>query len=200
MALKGTSIYYTLLLFLLSCKPTMVSNQKSDNDVYYKIFLELKSEDSCLNELYKEYLSRGFKLCSITTSEKEVYSKYPKVFLKGLASDFDNPTFLQVKNLKKFSVLSLRENQEYNDLCISIEEFDFATTQEALSVFTSLKDYQSKEIHFATINWIWLLQENSLYRVSSDNHTVTSVEMQSIKNHLKTLLERKDKVRTLTFL
>ncbi|WP_417786543.1 hypothetical protein [Tenacibaculum sp.] len=186
-----------LLLFLLACKSTSLVGQKNDNK-YYTVFSELKEDSSSLDELYKK-LKDDFNLCKVTESQEIVYKKYPKVFLEELAKNFENNAFLKVKNLKILSVLSLKEKQEYNDLCVSIEEWDFGKKNEAYLVFNSLKEYLEKEIKFNTINWIWLIYENHLYRISSDNYSITDVEMIRIKENLIALLKRKGDVEELIF-
>ncbi|MGG6229979.1 hypothetical protein [Tenacibaculum sp. SDUM215027] len=198
MIFQKTHTYTCILLFfLLACKSTSSLGQKIDNK-YYTVFSELKEDNSSLNELFKK-LKDNFNLCKVTESQKYIYKKYPKVFLEELSQNFENKAFLKVKNLKILSILSLKEKQEYNDLCISIEEWDFEKTNDASLVFNSLKKYREKEIKFNTINWIWLIYENHLYRISSDNHSVISVEMMKIKKHLTALLKEKGNVEGLTF-
>ncbi|GFD71528.1 hypothetical protein KUL113_09480 [Tenacibaculum sp. KUL113] len=194
---KSYSYIYILLFFLFACKSTSSLGQKKDNK-YYTVFSELKEDNSYLNELFKE-LKDDFNLCEVTESQKKIYKKYPKVFLEELARSFENTSFLKVKSLKMLSVLSLKEKQEYNDLCISIEEWDFDKISDAYTVFNNLKKYREKEIKFNTINWIWVTYENRIYRVSSDNHSVTDEEMVRVKKSLTSLLKKKGNVEDFTF-
>lgn len=193
-----THIYACILFFLfLACKSTSLVGQKNNNK-YYTVFSELEEDNSSLDELYQK-LKDHFNLCGITDSQKKVYKKYPKIFLEELSKNFENKAFLKVKNLKILSVLSLKEKEKFNDLCISIEEWDFEKTKDATLVFNSLKEYREKEIKFNTINWIWLIYKNHLYRISSDNHSVNSVEMMKVKKYLTVLLKKKGSVDTLVF-
>ncbi len=102
-------------------------------------------------------------------------------FLNTLTKDFKNKSFKEVSSIHYSYLEPL--NDKYSSR-ISIEEWYFKDKQKAKYCFESLKKYEEAIIHFKTINWIWIYQDNKIFLVFALDHQVLSKEMQHIKQEI----------------
>jgi len=185
-----------VLLLLVSCKKsvktevtaeeikheeTITNNIEDTIPVYKASFMETATTEllsKITNNIQSDFIAYPFNKDRNELEEtKTIYQS--KGFLKTLASDFKNKDFLEVASIN-YALVVPKTNTESD--YISIQQWQYTDIEKAKSAFESLKNYKETEIHFKTINWIWVYQEDNIYLVFARNFMVTDVEMQSIKN------------------
>jgi len=185
-----------VLLLLVSCKKsvktevtaeeikheeTITNNIEDTIPVYKAFFMETATTEllsKITNNIQSDFIAYPFNKDRNELEEtKTIYQS--KGFLKTLASDFKNKDFLEVASIN-YALVVPKTNTESD--YISIQQWQYTDIEKAKSAFESLKNYKETEIHFKTINWIWVYQEDNIYLVFARNFMVTDVEMQSIKN------------------
>lgn len=191
-----------VLLLLIGCKKnvktevtaeeikheeTITNNIEDTIPVYKASFMETVTTEllsKITNNIQSDFVAYPFNKDGNELEEtKTIYQS--KGFLKTLASDFKNEDFLAVASIN-YALVVPKTNTKSD--YISIQQWQYTDTEKAKSAFESLKNYKEAEIHFKTINWIWVYQEDTIYLVFARNFMVTDVEMQSIKNAiLKTI-------------
>lgn len=191
-----------VLLLLIGCKKNVktevpaeeikpketITNKIEDTiPVYRASFSQMETTElvsSITNNIQSDFVAYPFNKDGNELEEtKTIYRS--KGFLKTLASDFKNEDFLAVASIN-YALVVPKTNTKSD--YISIQQWQYTDTEKAKSAFESLKNYKEAEIHFKTINWIWVYQEDTIYLVFARNFMVTDVEMQSIKNAiLKTI-------------
>ncbi len=113
-----------------------------------------------------------------------------KSFAKILARDFENENFIKAIN---FNISFLSEKDVEFPRRIVIEEWSFKDAQTAKLCFDSFEDYKEKGIHLVAFNWIWILQKNKLFLISSLYCEPESKPMQLLKSELIKLIGEKYK-------
>lgn len=103
-----------------------------------------------------------------------------------LAKDFENNAFTKATQI---DVSFLSYQQKFSG-DIKIEEWHFREENEAKSCFNTFNNYWEREIHFKSINWIWLQQKNKLFFISTIDYRTNSKPMQTIKQHLIDILKK----------
>lgn len=191
-----------VLLLLIGCKKNVntevpaeeikpketITNKIEDTiPVYRASFSQMETTElvsSITNNIQSDFVAYPFNKDGNELEEtKTIYRS--KGFLKTLASDFKNEDFLAVASIN-YALVVPKTNTKSD--YISIQQWQYTDTEKAKSAFESLKNYKEAEIHFKTINWIWVYQKDTIYLVFARNFMVTDVEMQSIKNAiLKTI-------------
>ncbi|WP_452220834.1 hypothetical protein [Lacinutrix salivirga] len=215
-------LYITILVFvIISCKNeakpkapqteghTIESTITSENPtkttdsitVYNSNYLATKTVIESNNlalitqGLIKEFTDYPFTNDPNQLSDtKEIYDE--KLFLESLAEDFKNKDFLEVSSINYAFVLP-KENT--NSSYISIEEWHFKTPQQAESAFESLKNFKETEIHFKTINWIWVHQKDKLFLIYSTDYKVSNPIMQTIKQQIIDVVAVSGAYKTIQF-
>lgn len=144
-------------------------------------------------------LENSFEKYTFKSTSNEQKEKIENIeaqrFQETLSADFDNDLFKSMGAID-FVCVSPKE-KEFNS--IQIEQWRFESETIADSCFESLTHFQEKEIHFMTVNWIWLKQKNNLFLISSLNNNVLSDDMQKVKGILAHELEKNGVYRSVSF-
>ena len=148
-----------------------------------------------LNGLDKSY-EENKDLIEETYFEGYLDSYKRKGFLKMLARDFENDSFVNVTQTS-VSFLTCEEGDRLVNLRIIEWNFDKEST--AKSCFDSLTTYSNRDIYFKVISWIWIQQKNKLFLVFTTDSMVDSEPMQNAKRHLIDNLKERGEYRTVEF-
>jgi hypothetical protein len=122
----------------------------------------------------KEYINEWIQNCK------------DKDFAKVLAKDFENYDFTKTTQI---DVSFLTYQQKYLGE-VKIEEWSFREEYVAISCINAFKNYWEREIHFKSINWIWIQQKNKLFFISTIDYRTSSKPMQTIKQNLINILKK----------
>ncbi len=166
-------------------KPIKIYNIVFDS-VYTNQTEKLTSLINSLDKSYREYTF----INNEQSLKNEIKMYKLKQFQKTLAKDFDNDNFERTTQID-FSFLKKEQKDRFGG--IRVEEWYFENEDTAESCFKSLINYEEREIHFKTINWIWVQQKNKMFLISTTDYTVDSEPMQSIKQHLVNILKKQGK-------
>ncbi|WP_438712372.1 hypothetical protein ACSTS3_08370 [Aquimarina muelleri] len=217
--------FITIFIFFISCKERKQNEEgkHSENIIKQEVELQqeanLETKDS-IQVFHISYDSiKSNKTEKITAINKGLYSDFKgyqfdkdpnelrdlkkirewsksKGFLKTLTKDFKNNDFLEISSIY-YSYVEPRNEESPSR--ISIEEWEFKNSQKAKSCFESLKKYEDATIHFKTVNWIWVYQDNTIYLVFALDYQVTGKEMQRIKQEIINAIKPTGEYETVQF-
>lgn len=174
-------------------------NDESTIPIYEVVFDSSKEISGHILKDVLPTISKSFDAYPYTSSSNELKEKIEnleaKRFLISLAKDFDNKTF---ESVKAIDFVNVSPNDSKNE-SIQIEQWSFENKGIATSCFESLTSFKEREIHFMTVNWIWLQQEDKILLISSANYGVNSKEMQIIKKAIAEEIKKSGTFKSIAF-
>ncbi len=163
------------------------------DSIYTNDSRQLTLLNSSLRGLYKE----DSFIHSKENLQRQINDYKSKKFEESLAKDFNNNAFTKATQI---NVSFLTKEQQDVLGNIRVEEWFFKDEKTAESCFKSLASYGEREIHFKTINWIWVQQKNKIFLISTADYAVDSEPMQSIKQHLINILKQQGEYNIIEML